>query len=417
MPAPLSRGDRRLLLSGGAVFVALIALAAFLSTGAGNSTGTPTTYATDSSGAKAAYLLLQSSGYRVERWEQPVQELPDPRTATLILAEPIEAPTDADRATIHRFIERGGRAIATGAVGASFLSGGVAPDPVAGLTWIRAQAASPSAITRAAPTIVLAPQASWGTLAFGVPLYSNDAHAPLVVRIPAGAGEAFWWASATPLTNAGITEPGNLEFFLACIGPPGGRRVLFDEYVHGHRRTLAASMWRSPVKWVLLQLGVVAFVLLATYSRRSGPILLPAMESRLSPLEFVRTLGSLYARAGAASVAVDMAYQRFRYWLTRRLGIAPHASVTDVEHALSNRPQIDCAALGTTMRACEAARTETRLDARTALALVRSLGNFAVLLKLFGGGNVENGARGLQQSGARGLQPAGTPGLKTRGSI
>jgi hypothetical protein len=378
----LSRGDRRLLLWGGGVFLALVGLAALVTTGAGDTTEHPSTYSAGATGAKAAYLLLQSSGYSEERWEQPLDELANASTTTLILAEPSEAPTAGDRRSIQRFLEGGGRLIATGPIGASFLDNAASLDPVAGLTWTRVAAASPSALARAAPEITLAPQASWGRPGFAVPLYGTR-DAPMVVHFTAGSGEAYWWAAATPLTNAGLTAPGNLEFFLASLGRAGERRVLWDEYVHGHRRSLGASVWRSPLKWLLLQLAVFALAILATYSRRSGPIMRPAVESRLSPLEFVRTLGSLYQRAGAAPVAVDMSYQRFRYWLTRRAGVPHNASPEEIERAVHGRWGVDSAALGSTLRACESARQASRLDAKAALALIRSLGNYAAVLRLF----------------------------------
>jgi hypothetical protein len=44
------------------------------------------------------------------------------------------------------------------------------------------------------------------------PLY-GDGDRTVVVKYPFGRGEVLWWASATPLTNAGLKEPGNLEFF------------------------------------------------------------------------------------------------------------------------------------------------------------------------------------------------------------
>ena len=47
-------------------------------------------------------------------------------------------------------------------------------------------------------------------------------------------------ASATPLTNAGITQPGSLEFLLAAIGDKQ-TRVLFDEYVHGYHEMSSPS--------------------------------------------------------------------------------------------------------------------------------------------------------------------------------
>jgi len=104
----------------------------------------------------------------------------------------------------------------------------------------------------------------------------------------------------------------------------------------------------------------------------------------LWPLEFVRTLGSLYARAGAASVAVDMSFQRFRYRLTRRFGIAPNAPIEDLEQVVAARAPQEAREIGATLRACEQARQSRRLNPKAALALVKSLGEFATKLRLFG---------------------------------
>ena len=45
------------------------------------------------------------------------------------------------------------------------------------------------------------------------------------------------------------------------------------------------------------------------------------VSSRLSPLEFVQTLGKLYRRANAVHSALEIPYARFRMLATRQLGI------------------------------------------------------------------------------------------------
>ena len=85
--------DRKLLLGAGAVFVLLIAGAVVFGGEGGTKSEIPSSYSTASGGAKAAYLVLASAGYKVERWERPLDELPKAMGKTLVLAEPIEAPT------------------------------------------------------------------------------------------------------------------------------------------------------------------------------------------------------------------------------------------------------------------------------------------------------------------------------------
>jgi hypothetical protein len=380
MPARLTSGDRRLFLIAGAVFLILVTASFILIGGVGDTSETPTTYSTGSGGAKASYLLLGASGYSVQRWERPIRELPPGGGVTLVLAEPSDAPTADERAALGRFIQEGGTTIATGLSGGFFLpEHRVVPDPIAGMTWQRLPALSPSSITRAAPEIALAPEARWNLETFALPLY-GDGDNSRVVEYRAGAGRVIWWASATPLTNAGLREPGNLEFFLACVGPRD-RRVLWDEYFHGHRPSARASTIRLPL--VLgVQLGLVIAAVLLTYSRRSGPIVPSPVESRRSPLEFVRTLGSLYQRAGATSVAVDIAYQRFRHALARRLGRAGHTSAGDLEHAVRERWNVD-QEFGAVMRACESASAGPGLSTEEALKLSRALHDYADELALF----------------------------------
>jgi len=383
MPIQLSAGDRKLFLIAGGVFLLLVSTALILAKGPDSGDEIPSTYSVGSGGAKAAYLLLKASGYRVERWEQSPSELPKAVGATLILAEPLDAPKTEERNRLRQFVENGGRVIATGAFVGLFLpENGIVPDPMSGMTWKKLSAQSPSSVTHAASQITLAPQAYWKSDSFALPLY-GDGNKQMVVKYKSGKGEVIWWASATPLTNAGLKEPGNLEFFLACIGSEPQTRILWDEYFHGYRRSLTASIRSSPVKWIFLQFALFTFAILLTYSRRSGPISIPARESRLSPLEFVRTLGALYKQANAASVVVDISYHRFRYWLTRRLGLASNAPVDELERAVSERGNFQDADFTATLRACESAPYDYTLKPRAALQLVRSLDDYAAKLKLF----------------------------------
>jgi hypothetical protein len=383
LPIELSAGDRRLFLIAGGVFLLLVATALILTKGPESADEIPTTYSVGSGGAKAAYLLLKASGYRVERWEQSPNELPEAAGATLILAEPSDAPKTEERNRLRQFVENGGHVIATGPFVGLFLpENGIVPDPLSGMTWKKLYAQSPSSITHAAPQITLAPQAYWRPESFALSLY-GDGNKHIVVKYKSGKGEVIWWASATPLTNAGLKEPGNLEFFLACIGSEPQTRILWDEYFHGYRRSLTASIQSSPVKWIFLQFALFTLATLLTYSRRSGPISIPAREIRLSPLEFVRTLGALYKQANAASVVVDISYHRFRYWLTRRLGMASNAPVEELERAVRERGNFQDANFSGTLRACESAPYDYTLKPRAALRLVRSLDDYAAKLKLF----------------------------------
>lgn len=383
MPLQLAPQDRKILLGGAIALVVLVVGAVILTPPEGTKAELPTTYSSGSGGAKAAYLLLKESGYSVERWERSLTELPVPPGKVLIIADPMMAPEREERKRLHQFIQDGGRLIVTGMFAGTLLpENRSVPDLLAGMAWKKASALSPSPITRATPQITLAPQAYWTSGSSATPLYGEGEKA-FVVQYSYGKGEVLWWASATPLTNSGLKEPGNMEFLLACIGDRQQTHVMFDEYFHGRRHSLSASVASSWLPWLFLQLAVVAVAVLFTYSRRSGPIFVPAGEVRLSPLEFVQTLGGLYEHAGASSVAVDISYQRFRYWLTRRLGMAGNASLQDLEQAVRDRWKFQDPKFIETLRDCESARYFPDLRSEHALELVKRLYDYADKLKLF----------------------------------
>ena len=390
MPIKMDPRDRKLLLGATVVFILLIAGAAIFGGDTGQKQEAPTTYSTASGGAKAAYLLLTQSGYNVQRWEKPLTDLPKTAGATLVLADPMEAPTREERQALKNFLSDGGRIIATGMFSGTFLpENDSVPDMLLGMTPKKAFAISPSAITRAAPEITIAPQARWPSYSPAYSLY-GDGDEIVVVKYPYGRGEVLWCAAATPLTNAGLKEPGNLEFLLVSLGDANAP-ILWDEYVHGYRETLGSSVAHSPVKWLFLQLALLGLAVVATFSRRSGPLAAPVADVRLSPLEFVQTLGGLYENAGTASVAVDIGYKRFLYRLNRQLGVAKNISINDLESAVRDRfaPKDDHFAA--ILRRCESAKADPYLSETEALHLVQELDGYASRWKLFEGRRKEKG--------------------------
>ena len=216
-------------------------------------------------------------------------------------------------------------------------------------------ALSPSPITRAASSITMASRGHWRTSSGAVGLY-GEVDAPVVVEYKIGEGKVIWLAEPSPLTNAGLKERGNLEFLLAAVGTPEQNQILWDEYVHGYEGSAATSKSDRMIGWMSVQLGVFAAAILFAYSRRSGPVWIPEGEARLSPLEFVRTLGSLYEHANAANVAIEISYQRFRYLLTRRLGLSVNSSINDMERAVRERGQLRQNDFASTLTECESCR-------------------------------------------------------------
>ena len=375
MPAFFDARDRQLVIGALVLMVVLLGLTFVLRPIPAKGTiGTPSSYSTDWLGTKAAFLLLQQSGYRVERWESPPEELPENAAGTtLIFAEPSQRGSGAERAAVSRFVSSGGRLVVMGASGGSFAPQSTAtPIPDSDLTPKPFSAVLPSPLSRNAPEVTMVAPDQWTSLGPAqLAIYDRNGK-PGVVWYRFGKGQVIWWAISSPISNGSIRDQGNLALFLNSVGPANSR-VLWDEYFHGMRRSLTSYFAETPLPWAGLQLACVFAAVLFTFSRRSGPIRMPPGESRLSPLEFVDTLGSLYQTARAAPAAVEIVYQRLRLSLARRLGISANAKLPVLCQAASERLGWPSSALFNTLSDAERAMRDINPDDAQALDLVREL--------------------------------------------
>jgi hypothetical protein len=374
------------LLGGMTLLVLLLSASAVLSPPEEMASPVPSTYSAQSPGAAAAYRLLSKLNYPVRRWESPPTELDgDSEHTLLILAEPFQPASENERKALADFVEEGGHVLFTGPnINAYFPGSDVSRERPDSL-WESFEPNLPSRVSREALHVTIQPRGYWGGLTGEQLALYGKAEAPVVVSWARGDGEILWWAGSTPLTNAGITREDNLRFFLNSVGnwsPEGHYRIYWDEYFHGQRSSLWSYVSKTSLAWSVLQLGLLAAAVLFTFSRRSGPIYIPKETSRLSPLEFVDTLGGLYERAGAASSAINVSYVRVRSLLTRHLSMASNIRNLDLAQAAEQRLGWKNSGLGETLRQADAAGRDSTVSPREALQLVRKLEEFAARLDL-----------------------------------
>jgi len=193
----------------------------------------------------------------------------------------------------------------------------------------------------------------------------------VVVSYSVGSGSVVWWASAWPLENAGIPEKNNLELLLNSAG--GYKRVLWDEFYQYEHKQIAEHKPVRAYGWAMAQFALIAFVVVLTYSRRSGPLVPFVPESRLSPLEFVETLGNVFRRARSTHVAVEIAFQRFRQIAARKLGIRGTSNATEIVDAMSHRGIRLSESTAKLVRQSENGANDASLTERAALEYVRAL--------------------------------------------
>jgi hypothetical protein len=338
MSIGIAAADRKLLLIGGALLILLLTASVILAPPSEQiNSPVPSTYSAQSGGAAAAYLLLSRLNYPVRRWEEAPTELgEDASGILLILAQPMQPPSTKERKALADFVENGGHVLFTGANIQTYFSNAdvstIPPDP----DWKSFSPSIPNHLAHGAQRVTIQPKAYWGKPGESQLELYGEPDSPAVVIWKLGDGEILWWAGSTPLTNAGISRDDNLAFFLNSVAnwsPGDSYSIYWDEYFHGQRSSLWSYVGKTSVPWSLVQLGLLAFAVLLTFSRRSGPLYIPSPVSRLSPLEFVDTLGGLYERAGAASSAVAVSYARLRSLLTRQLSLP--ANVPDAELAQS----------------------------------------------------------------------------------
>src|SRR6266436_6143371 len=288
MPASIDASDRKLLVIGGAILLLLTAGLAFVGIDPQEpGISIPSTYSSASGGARAAYLLLQDLHYKVSRWERSPTELPsDADNAVLIIADPLDTPTKEERAALKRFVDEGGQVLFTGARIKSFFPEAKVDTEIPALEWKTFSADFPSNYTFGAPKIVLQTSTTWqAPVASQLPLY-GETRSPVVVSWRIGEGRILWWAAATPLTNSGITRESNLNLFLNAMHSPlqgeqTAVQIYWDEYFHGQRISLWSYVRKTPIAWGLVQVAILGLIVFLTSGRRSGPVMLPPVVSRL----------------------------------------------------------------------------------------------------------------------------------------
>lgn len=373
--ASLDAKDRKLLLGCLATVVVLAFLTAIFARNQNSDDNPlPSSYLTGRHGARAAYEMLQTSGYDIQRWEQPLSDLAAQANSStvVIFADPILM-TVEDLKAVQEIVAAGGRVLVTGSAG-----GNLAPDAdVQPPTQFQAACQlAPQGLEPLAGsgTVWMVPEASWGTDRPLDRVEYNCAGAPAVVEYRAGKGEVIWWASASPLENGSISRADNLSLLLNSLGTREGHHFYWDESLHGETR----SAWfyaRGPAI-VLLDAGLAAIgiLILFSFSRRSGPTRAMPQPVRATPVEFLEALGSLYAEAGASATAVELAYERFRLRAADLCGLnAAKMGAVELGHILRRRFKHAPAELEKDLVDCEDAMTNDGLVPKKALALVQAL--------------------------------------------
>ncbi len=368
--------DARLIVGALVIVGVVIVAGAFIAPVRVDRDPTPSTENTGAAGAKGAYLLLSRLGYRVDRWDQPARALDgiDARQTTLIAAEPWLSDMREEKSALETFLNRGGRVLATGAIGALLLPDArvAAPNHVyTALCYTTPQGLS--AMARAGRVGMPVP-VRWNSDAPNLRVDQECGDDAVVVHYDVGEGEVVWWSSAAPLTNRGLKNDASLKLLLASVGGPQ-RNVLFDEYIHGGKRDLWETARGTPVAAMGWQLAVVGVLAVLSFGRRNGPRRALVRIPRTSPLEFAESMGALYRKADAVSVATECAERRLMHFLEHEGGIPRETlrkSPEEIAGVVGQHFLYHDAALAADLKAAQEAEFN-KLTAKSALGLVKRL--------------------------------------------
>ncbi len=375
----LDAKDRRLLLWCLGIAIMLAVLTGFLLPNANsNDNPLPSSYLSGRHGARAAYETLLRSGYSLERWERPLNELAataGPETV-VIFADPFTREGD-DLKAVRTIVERGGRVIATGLGGGFILPGSASGMPRA--FDFAACKLEPEGLDPLSNSgeVWMVPESTW---AVGNPAHRVEfscAGQPAVVEYGWGKGRVVWWASSTPLENGSLARANNLDFFLNSLGPREGHHFYWDESLHGEIRSVWSYAAGPALNMLWISLPVLALLVVLSFSRRSGPVRELPAPARATPIEFLEALGSLYRNAGAASTAVSIAWERFRRHSLQSAaadGLRGRSmGAPELAQAIRRRfPQAD-ADLEADLAACEDAAWGETIQPGEALKLIQKL--------------------------------------------
>lgn len=372
----LDAKDRKLLLwSLGAAVALAIAVGILSSSNSGDDNELPSSYLNTRHGALAAYELLERSGYSIERWERPLGELAadaGPQTV-LIVAQPFTPQSD-DAKAVRQILGKGGRVVSTGFWGAFLLPGQDAA-PVNAFT-LAACNLTPQGLDPLASSgeVWMVPEATWKLGDPALRVQYTCAGAPAVVEYNWRKGHIIWWSSATPLENASLSRAQNLDLFLNSLGPREGKHFYWDESLHGDVRSAWSYAGGPALRILEIAALLLALLVLFSFSRRSGPVRELPAPVRATPIEFLEALGSVYRNAGASSIAVAVAWERFRRDALHLCGMRMQkVSAAEVTAILRARFPAADPALDATLSEAETAAGDDSLSTRDALRLVQRL--------------------------------------------
>jgi hypothetical protein len=291
----------------------------------------PSTYFTDPSGARAAYLVLERVLPSVDQWRLPLTELKPPNrhgVATLIAMGPDTAGQGESNA-LDLWIASGGQLILA-----------------ANADWTIQRSANEKSVKNFLDRHGIEPDA-----------VARRGVKGAIIK-PVGLGRIVYVPDRSAFSNENLRTSDNAVWLVERCTEWGGG-ALFDEYHLGFGRqrgfTELISMFAvTPWGLVFLQLALAGAVYTFGCKRRFGRPLAELPVERTNPLESVQAVAGLFATARARGLCAKTIYQYLKTYVPPRdLGTYAETAKT----ALSARELSDAELIRFAQNATEIARS------------------------------------------------------------
>ena len=272
------------------------------------------------SGYSAWYEYLETRDIAGQRWQKPLQRLPDiaktPSTLVRVFprANTIDASlVDSDK-HLQDWLKAGNRLIVLG------VRAPVSPAPFE--RELTSDYGPVAIATRRR-------QEKYGGLAV-----LSDAEGAVIWRRSVGEGEVLLATTSDLAANAYQDREGNFAL-LAALASPDGQTVYLDETLHGHldRENSAAPdsagggggpfayLARTPLVPAALQLAILVAIAILTANRRFGALRPLPIPPRENSLAYIRALAGVLRQADSSAFVMTAIDRQERQQLQRDLGL------------------------------------------------------------------------------------------------
>jgi hypothetical protein len=289
----------------------------------------PSTFFTDGTGTRALLLVLQQIMPATDQWRRPFNELPlksASSRSTLIVMSPDEALTEAEAATLDRWITSGGQLILATNKEWRIRKPRKSEKPAKEEDEFIAQ----GYLARSG----LRPKAD----------VSGEKAISVAIIKSMGAGRIVFVSDPYAFSNETLRTTDN-AVWIAARTSEWADTIFIDEYHHGfgQRRELLPLMGTfliSPWGFVCMQVALAGIIFMLGTRRRFGRPIEELTVERTSPIEAVEALGGLFETARARVLSVRTIHQYLNVQLSALFGYAIDLSSPAVRERIASRSSL-----------------------------------------------------------------------------